>query len=131
MSKIIYLDYAAATSIDSHVAKCVREAELNAWANPSSIHKSGVTASSYIEKARTKVAHFLSCSPAEIIFTASGSEGNNLALFGATRNLKKFGNHILISAIEHDSVRACATELAREGFEVETILVNSAGEIDP
>ena len=75
------------------------------------------------------MAQFLSCQSEEVIFTASGTEANNLALFGLTRAHKKEGKRILISALEHESVRACAGRLAKEGFIVETVPVNKSGEL--
>ncbi|MBI5230097.1 MAG: cysteine desulfurase [Candidatus Magasanikbacteria bacterium] len=125
----IYLDYAAATPVDKEVVALVARISALTWANPSSIHSEGLCAVKYIKDAREKVAQFLSCQSEEIIFTASGTEANNLAFIGFARALKKEGNHILISALEHESVRACAEQLAKEGFMVGTVPVNKSGEL--
>ncbi|KKU13527.1 MAG: Cysteine desulfurase [Candidatus Magasanikbacteria bacterium GW2011_GWC2_45_8] len=125
----IYLDHAAATPVDKEVVELVARVSTSAWANPSSIHAQGLRAAKYIKDARERVAQFLSCQSEEVIFTASGTEANNLALFGLTRAHKKEGKRILISALEHESVRACAGRLAKEGFIVETVPVNKSGEL--
>lgn len=125
----IYLDHAAATPVDEKVADLLARVSKEAWSNPSSIHASGVQAARYIKNSRETLAQFLSCQSEEIIFTASGTEANNLAIFGLARSHKKQGNHILISAVEHESVRASAEKLAKEGFNVESAPVNAQGEI--
>jgi cysteine desulfurase len=98
--KSIYLDNAAATPIDQRVERAMT-ASYKKYGNPSSYNNVGRLARADMESARASIASFLGARPDEIIFTSSGSEANNLALFGAL-GLKK--GTVLTTAIEHPSV---------------------------
>ena len=81
-SRRIYLDYAAATPLDKRVANAMRPYASDIFANPSSIHKEGVVARRAVDAARTSIARLLNIRSEEIIFTASGTEADNLAILG-------------------------------------------------
>jgi cysteine desulfurase len=114
----VYLDHNATTPL--HPA--AREAMLP-WlgerhGNPSSLHRFGQAARNAVEEAREKVAALLGARPPEVVFTASGTEANNAVVFDAARRAPGRG-HLVISSLEHPSVREAAARLEKEGvFEV-------------
>jgi cysteine desulfurase len=106
-----YLDYNAEAPIKPAVRDAMRDAMAEVG-NPSSVHGYGRQARRAMEQARERVAALAAAEPGDVIFTSSGTEANNLALKGAGRD------RLLISAIEHDSVRGPAphaTILAVDG----------------
>lgn len=126
----IYFDNSATTKVDGRVVEAMLPFFEEIYGNPSSLHSLGRTAREHVEKAREKVANLISAEPEEIIFTASGSESDNLALFGIARALKHKGNHIITSNIEHKAVSEACAELEKEGFEITYLPVNSSGHIE-
>ena len=125
--RTIYLDHSAGTPVRNEVFSAMSPYLQDVYGNPSSIHHMGRASYDAITKARAEIAQTLEVSPNEIIFTSGGTEANNLALLGvahAQSNLKK---HILVSAIEHDSVLKTAKQLSENGFEVEYIPVDEYG----
>ena len=88
------------------------------YGNPSSLHSKGIEAQHELEAARKACADILSADSGEIYFTSGGTESNNTALFGAARALKRRGNRIITTAVEHSSVIEAAAELEKNGFEV-------------
>src|SRR4051812_41775408 len=81
MKKEIYLDYAAAAPVDSKVQKEILRG-VKIAGNPSSYNNAGRQAAEELSQARLKIARFVGATPQEIYFTASGSEANNMAIFG-------------------------------------------------
>jgi cysteine desulfurase len=113
----VYLDHNATTPL--HPA--AREAMLS-WlgerhGNPSSIHAFGQAARNGVEEAREQVAALIGARPPEVVFTASGTEGNNAVIFGEFRR-SGTGGHLVISAIEHPSIREAAARLESDGMAV-------------
>ena len=109
MSKnIIYLDNAATTQTDEKVLKAMLPYFREKYGNPMAIYSLGQEAREAIENAREKVAKFLNCAQAEIIFTSGATESNNLALKGTIEYWKKTNPrktpHIIISAFEHHCI---------------------------
>jgi len=96
--KRIYLDTAAATPLDRRVAAAMRPWLERGFGNPSSLHQEGVAAASALAAARAAAGRALGALPDEIIFTAGGTEANNLAITAAA------GGAVMVSAIEHPSV---------------------------
>jgi cysteine desulfurase len=117
MSTDAYLDFNATAPVRSEVAAAVARA-LEIGGNASSVHGRGRAARRAIEDARQQVAKLVAVRSEEVVFTAGGTEANNLALTGSGRS------RILVSAIEHDSVMAVCS-----GAEI--IPVNGNGLIDP
>ena len=124
----IYLDHAATTPI-SEVALAEFNKHLKEIGNPSSLHVFGRETRRALEEAREKLATFLGCVPSEIIFTASGTEADNLAIKGLFwKSGKKV---ILVSAIEHHAVLDPAKWLVeKEGAELIEIPVDRDGILD-
>ena len=83
-----------------------------------------------MEKSREKICEILGIEPLELVFTASGTESNNLAIRGAVKAYKKRGNHIITSRIEHPAVLTTIKELEKEGYEVSYIDVDTNGVLD-
>lgn len=104
--KYIYLDYAAATSMNPEVVEAMKPYFSDKFHNPSAIYLAGKAAAQALEEARTTVAKVLGARPAEIIFTAGATEANNLAVQGVMRNYPKA--EVLVSSVEHESVLAPA-----------------------
>src|SRR3989344_1357403 len=128
MSERIYLDYAAATPLHPEVKKVIEESE-KFWANASSLHNEGREARATIDDARFKVAQLLGAETDEIIFTSGATESNVLALRGVLEYEKSRGTtpHIIISKIEHPSVKEIAQQLEKNGVEVGWIGVDRSG----
>ncbi len=124
------MDYASTTPLDRTVLAKMLPYFGPEYGNPSSLHQSGRKARAVIEKMRRVVAEVLRSLPEEIIFTGSGTESNNLAILGVARKNRQFGNHIIISAIEHKSILESAELLLNEGLEVSVLPVDKYGLIN-
>ncbi len=127
----IYLDHAATTPMVES-ALIAMTSQLAQLGNPSSLHTHGRAVRKILEDAREALATEIGCLPSEIIFTASGTEANNLALKGlywAGRDKGK--NLVLISSIEHHAILDPAHWLAtHENAEVIEIPVDKNGVVD-
>lgn len=135
MIKRMYIDNAALTPIDPRVVKEMEKYSSADYANPSSLHKEGVAAKKALEDARKRIARMLHVRPQEVVFTASGTESDNLALRGVVSAFARTQGekaHIITSTIEHAAVLETVRALEREGFaEVSYLTVNEFGLIDP
>lgn len=100
--KTIYLDHAAATPMDAAVATAMEPYFRHEFYNPSALYLAARKVRADIETARNSVARVLGARPSEVVFTAGGTEANNLAIHGVMQQYPK-GN-IVVSSIEHDSV---------------------------
>lgn len=127
-SNNIYLDHAAATPLDKRVLAAMEPFFADNFHNPSSDYAPARRAKQAVEEARKTIAQFLGAKPAEITFTAGGSEANNLAILGAARKFP--GSKIICSAIEHDSVIQPVKYLKEKGRSVEVVGVDKRGFID-
>ncbi len=130
----VYLDYAATTPVDASVVQAMLPYFGEIFGNPSSIHFYGQQAEVALEESRQSVADHLHARAEEIIFTACGTESDNLALRGVAfmQRKRKNANHILISPVEHHAVSQTARQLADEhGFELEFVPVDECGRVDP
>lgn len=128
--KTIYLDTAASTHLRHEVIDVMLPHLTNSYGNPSSMHHVGRNANAVLEDARSSIARSLHISPREVFFTGSGTEANNLALYGIAHAHRARGTHILLSTIEHPSILRAGERLAQEGFTVEYIPVDRCGSID-
>jgi cysteine desulfurase len=102
----VYFDYAAATPLDEKVLGTMRPYFDNKFFNPSATYLAAKAVHGDIEAARARVARVLGARTAEIIFTAGGTEANNLAIHGVMRGYPD--KKAVVSAIEHESVLAAA-----------------------
>ena len=126
MNNKIYFDIAATTPMDREVSSFIYEIQNSIYGNPSSIHRCGQEARAAIETARRQVANSLGCMPKEIIFTAGGSESNNIALNGCLNK----GDHLITSSYEHPAVLKVAKDLEQKGIEVTYIKPSQGGIIE-
>ncbi len=126
----VYMDFASGTPISPRVKLAVLKT-MDVFYNPASLYESGKKAQKILEESRIKVAKLINARKDEIIFTSSGTEANNLAIFGISKIVKNKINkpHILISAIEHSSVLEPARSLRNWGFDVEEIIPDQNGVI--
>ena len=106
MNNVVYMDYAAATPMDSSVLDAMRPYFAEQFFNPSATYLPAVSVQKDVEAARARVAHRLGVRPGEVVFTGGGTEANNLAIRGVMDQYPD-GN-IIMSAIEHESVLAPA-----------------------
>ena len=127
----IYIDHAATTPI-SEIALAEFNKRLKEIGNPSSLHNFGRDQRKALEEAREKIAKFINCQPSEIIFTASGTEADNLAIKGLYWKFKDSGKKvILISAFEHKAVLEPAQWLVEhDGAELIEIPITKDGIVD-
>jgi len=117
--------------MDPRVLEFAKQYLEHGYGNPSSLHSVGLEAKHILEDARAKVAELINGeSEKTIIFTASVTEANNLAIKGAAlRNIGK-GKEVAASAIEHISVLNPMKELQKNGFTLNLIPVDSTGIVD-
>ena len=127
----IYFDNSATTKVDPRVVEAMVPFLSELYCNVSSIHSIGRQVRPYEEQARKSVAKLINADPEEIVFTASGSESDNLAIIATARAYKHKGKHIITSAIEHKAVLETFKFLEHEeGFEVTYLPVDKYGVID-
>ena len=126
MSSRIYFDHSATTPLDPRVLEAMGPYLGGAFGNPSSLHHEGRVARAAVEKARAQVAELIGAEPKEIVFTASGTEADNLALIGAVRASGKTG-HVVTSAIEHAAVLETCKFLASGGSKITHLPVGGDG----
>lgn len=125
----IYLDNAATTAIDSEVIDVMTASMSNVYGNPSSIHQFGRSAKSKVEKARKTIAKLLNVTASEIVFTAGGSEADNMIIRNAVSNLNV--KRIVTSRIEHHAVLHTVEEMmVEEGIQIDYVDLNSDGSVD-
>ena len=128
--KPIYVDHAATTRPAPEVVAAMLPWLGERFGNASSVHSRGEAAHDAIETARLEVARLVGGQSEEIVFTATGSEANNLALRGAMRAASG-RNRMVTTAIEHASVLATARALEAEGFVLTIVPVRANGAVDP
>jgi cysteine desulfurase len=128
--KQVYMDYNATTPVRPEVVDAILPYYREQFGNPSSVHWAGRLVSGAVEAARAQVAALIKASPAEIVFTSCGSEGDNLAIKGSAEALKDKGNHIITTAVEHPAVLNTCEYLAKNGFDVTFLPVDAQGMID-
>jgi cysteine desulfurase len=126
--KRVYADAAAATPLSKSVKKELLRL-LSLYGNPSSLHAEALAAKKELDGARKKIAQMLGGHADEIIFTASGTEANNLVIFGTLHSYKSA--HAITSAIEHSSVLEPLRAMAKEGLHLTELPVDEQGKVDP
>ena len=128
----IYLDHNATTPLHPLSADRMAQAMREVWGNASSVHHFGQQAKAALDEARGSVASLLGADPAEVVFTAGGTESDNLAIRGAADALEPAGRkHLITTAIEHEAVLNTMKSLARRGWRVTTLPVDATGIVSP
>lgn len=143
--KLRYLDYAAATPVDQRVLRAMRPYFSKDFGNPGSLHRAGAEALKALDNARETLARVTGAEFRDVVFTASATEANNLALRGIVRGFrlqalgisksstkkKSLAPRIIVSAVEHDSVLETARDMERAGeIELVIIPVDAHGVVD-
>ncbi len=124
-----YFDNAATTAVFPEVKDIMIKLMEEDYGNPSSLHMKGVEAERYIKTATAQIAKELKCQEKEVVFTSGGTEANNLAIIGGAIAHRRAGKHIITSEIEHASVSATMDFLAKEGYEISVVGVDSQGKL--
>lgn len=127
----VYADHAATTPLLPEAFEAMRPYLAQDFGNASSVHRRGEAARDAIDRARAEVAHLIGALPEEIVFTASGSEANNLALQGVLAGATGKRRRLVISAIEHPSVLETARHLESRGVPLTIVPVEPNGIVDP
>lgn len=129
-NKLVYLDNNATTMVDPLVYEAMQPYFCEMYGNPSSMHEFGGKIMRAVNIAREQVKNFVGATDAkEIVFTASGSEGDNMAIRGvleANKNKK----HIITTKIEHPAVLNVFKYFEKQGYEVTYLDVDSKGNLD-
>ena len=128
---VIYLDHAATTPLRPEVLEAMLPYLTEHHGNPSSIHASGRRARQGLDEAREEIARLIGAKPREIVFTASGTEADNLALKGVAWAGSAKGRHIVTSSVEHKAVMNTCAVLERQGFDITYLPVDRYGRVDP
>lgn len=127
----VYLDYSATTPVKEDVVKEMLPYYTKFYGNPSSLYDMGLEAKAGIDKARERVAKLINADSREIFFTSCGTEADNWVLEGASDALRRKGNHIITSRIEHHAILHTCEYLEKHGFEVTYLDVDSDGFVHP
>ena len=129
---MIYLDHAATTACAPEAVQAMLPYFTELFGNPSNIYGLSLKARKAVNQARSEVAKAINAKlAAEITFTASGSEADNLAIIGIAKSRSEIGRHLITSRVEHHAVLNCFHMLEREGFKVTYLPVSKEGRVDP
>jgi cysteine desulfurase len=127
--KSIYFDNNATTPVDPLVCEAMLPYLKERFGNPSSPHRFGQSANEGITMARDNVSALIGCHPERLIFTSSGTESNNTAIWCAVRaNPDK--KHIISSQVEHHSVVRLLEFLQKHGYDIQLLSVDQQGKLD-
>ena len=130
MSEMIYFDNSATTKIAPEALQTMIQVMQTYYGNPSSLHKLGTESAKLLNSARKQVADLLGAQSPEIFFTSGGTESNNWAIKGtAMEKVKYHGNHIIVSSVEHPSVRNTMETLSQNGFEITYLPADKSGKV--
>ena len=126
----VYLDHNATTPVDPRVLDAMLPYLREQYGNPSSLHWFGQRARAAVEEARARVAALVGAEPADVVFTASGSESDNTALRGVSARAKEPRLGVVVSAVEHHAVLHAARALREEGVPVAVARADGSGVVD-
>ena len=124
---MIYFDNSATTPIFPQSLDAYIKTSQRIIGNPSSLHDLGNQANRLLQQARKQNAELITVTPDEIYFTSGGTEGDNWVLKGTMIEKREYGNHMIISGIEHPAVSETAEQLKSLGVEVSIAPVNNQG----
>ena len=127
---MIYLDNSATTRQFPEVTENMVKYMEEFYGNPSSLYQLGVDSEKAIKEARRSVQRAMGLHEGKIIFTSGGTESDNMAIFGAVEALKRRGNRIVTTAVEHPAVFECCRALENRGFDVVYVGVDRKCRLD-
>ena len=125
----IYLDYSATTPTRPEAIAAIQAALSEQWGNPSSLHVWGQRAAIVVERARVQVARLINAPAESIVFTAGGTEADNLAIMGVVRQYAT-PQHIIISSVEHSAIAEPVRWLEQLGWQVTRLPVDAQGRVN-
>jgi cysteine desulfurase len=127
-----YLDYAATTPMRAEAVAAMEPFLRDTFGNPSGGHAVARAAKTALEEAREEIAELLGALPSEVVFTAGGTEADNLGMKGAARAAREagHGDAVVTTAFEHKGVLAACDRLGKEGFRTSLVAVTSGGIVD-
>lgn len=131
MEKLVYFDNAATTKIYPEVLKEMLPYFSKIYSNPSGIYEFSARAKMATDLSRERIAKLINANPQEIYFTSGGTESDNWALKSLAQALRKKGNHIITSKIEHHAILNTCKYLENNGFEVTYLDVDGDGMVNP
>ncbi|MEL6160140.1 MAG: cysteine desulfurase family protein [Cyanobacteria bacterium J06554_11] len=127
----IYLDYSATTPPRAEAIAAMKTVLETQWGNASSLHAWGNRAATTLERSRLQVASLINApSSQDIVFTAGGTEADNLAIFGTAQQFSR-PQHMIVSAVEHSAIAKPAQWLAERGWQITWLPVNAQGTVSP
>jgi cysteine desulfurase len=129
MTRRVYLDHNASTPVHPEVLAEMLPYFSEVFGNASSVHGFGREAREGIDTARDRIARFLGCAPAEIVFTSGGTESDNFGVKGLA--LARNRGHLITTQIEHHAVLRTCQALEAQGFEVTYLPVDEYAMVDP
>jgi cysteine desulfurase len=123
----VYLDNNATTKLDKEALNAMLPFLEEHYGNSHSMHSFGKETGKALRESREKIAELLGIDADELIFTASGTESNNIAIRGIARAYERRGKHIITSSIEHPAVKNTCKDLEKLGYEVTFLPVDENG----
>ncbi|HWB84944.1 MAG TPA: cysteine desulfurase family protein [Bryobacteraceae bacterium] len=126
-----YFDHNATTPVAPEVLETLSSCLAQVYGNASSIHSFGQAAKQQLELARRRLAALIHATPAELVFTAGGTEADNMALLGVVRAARRPARHVITTAIEHPAVLSTCVSLEAEGVAVTRLRTGTNGVLDP
>lgn len=127
----VYLDYSATTPVKKEVLDTMLPYFTEIYGNPSSLYSVSAPSKEAITVARGQVASLINAEPKEIFFTSGGTEADNWAIMGIADALKKKGNHIITTKIEHHAVLHTCEYLEKRGYDITYLDVDAEGRVNP
>lgn len=127
MVKLIYLDNAATTKVSPQIQEYINGVARDFYGNPSSQHFKGVISKKLLDDSRHNIADYIGAKDTEIIFTASGSEANNMVLKGFYFANFDYNVTIITTAIEHKSILNTCEFLKKIGCNINYVDVDALG----
>lgn len=124
---MIYFDNSATTPIFPQSLDAYIKTSQRIIGNPSSLHDLGNQANRLLQQARKQIAELIEVTPEEVYFTSGGTEGDNWVVKGSMIEKREYGNHMIISGIEHPAVSETAEQLKALGVEVSIVPVDEHG----
>ena len=128
--QVIYLDYSATTPVNKDVLDSFNTVTNEYFGNPNSLHSLGVKSRELLNSARKQICDILKIKDEELIFTSGATEANNIALIGVCLSRKRFGNHIIVSKLEHPSIYEICKFLETLGYQISYVNVDNDGVVD-
>ena len=125
----VYLDNSATTQPSEAVMECVEKSMRSMWHNPSALYRPAMEAQKQVEAVRSLCLNAADARKHDLVFTAGGTEADNLAILGYLKTLRCQGR-VLVSSVEHPAVSACRNQMEKMGFQMQEIPVTSSGVID-